>query len=40
MSEDLGQQNDEDGGADAIAATALISLVVLTMYIWLSGMPS
>lgn len=40
MSEDLGQQNDDNGAADSIAATAIISLVVLTMYLWLSGMPS
>ena len=39
MSEDT--NNDADNGtADAIAATAVISLVILTMYIWLSGMPS
>lgn len=42
MSEDLGQHNEDngDGVADSIAATALISLAVLTMYIWLAGMPS
>ncbi len=40
MSEDLNQERAEDGRADAIAATAVISLVVLTLYIWLSGMPS
>jgi hypothetical protein len=40
MSDDLGQQHDDNGAADSIAATALISLVVLTLYIWLSGMPS
>ena len=40
MSEDLNQERNEDGRADAIAAVAVISLVVLTLYIWLSGMPS
>ncbi len=39
MSEDINEK-DDDGTADAIAATAVISLVVLTLYIWLSGMPS
>ena len=37
------QKNPEraaDGVADSIAATAIISLVILTAYIWLSGMPS
>ena len=29
-----------DGAADAIAATAIISIVVLTLYLWLAGMPS
>lgn len=33
-------ERDEDGRADAIAATAIISLIVLTLYMWLSGMPS
>ena len=35
------QANDQDdGGADSIAAVAIISLVILTLYIWLSGMPT
>ena len=33
-------EREEDGRADAIAATAIISLVVFGMYMWLSGMPS
>lgn len=33
-------EREEDGRADAIAATAIISLVVFAMYMWLSGMPS
>jgi hypothetical protein len=28
-----------DGVADAFAATAIISLVVLSLYVWLAGMP-
>jgi hypothetical protein len=37
MSDD---QNEADGRADAIAATAIIAVVVYTLYFWLSGMPS
>jgi hypothetical protein len=33
-------EREEDGKADAIAATAIVSLVVFAAYIWLSGMPS
>ena len=33
-------QTDDNGGADAIAATAIISLVVFSAYLWLGGMPS
>lgn len=40
MSEETNNKDAGDGAADALAATAIISLVVLTMYIWLSGMPS
>ena len=40
MSEDLNKDREQDGVADAIAATAVIFVVVLTMYIWLAGMPS
>lgn len=40
MSEETNAKDAGDGTADAIAATAIISLVVFTMYIWLSGMPS
>lgn len=39
MSEELNERQ-ADGVADSIAVTAVISVVVLTMYIWLSGMPS
>lgn len=34
------EQIHNDGGADAIAATAIISIVVFSLYLWLSGMPS
>ncbi len=40
MSEDLQDKDAGDGSADAIAATAVISLIVFTLYLWLSGMPS
>lgn len=40
MTEETNNHDAEDGSADSIAATAVISLVVLTMYLWLSGMPS
>lgn len=34
-----GSTNKDDGAADAIAATAIISIVVVTLYLWLAGMP-
>ena len=37
---DEARQDREDGAADAVAATAIIGIVVLGMYIWLSGMPT
>ena len=40
MSDKLNQERAADGVADSVAATAIIAIVVLTMYIWLSGMPS
>ncbi len=40
MSDETNNKDAGDGTADAIAATAIISVVVLTMYIWLSGMPA
>ena len=33
-------EREEDGRADAMAATAIIGLVVFALYMWLSGMPS
>ena len=38
MSQDLERQ--ADGVADSIATTAVISVVVFSLYLWLSGMPS
>ena len=40
MSEQQNLERDADGVADSIAATAIISLVVFTLYLWLGGMPS
>jgi len=40
MSEQTDHEREEDGKADAVAATAIITIVVLVMYVWLSGMPS
>jgi len=36
----MSSSNLSDGAADSIAATAVIAVVVFTLYIWLSGMPS
>ncbi len=40
MSDQIDQERDADGRADAWAATSVIALVVFTVYLWLSGMPS
>jgi hypothetical protein len=40
MSDQNPQERAADGVADAIAATAVITVVVVAMYLWLSGMPS
>ncbi len=40
MSDKLMQERTADGVADSAAATAIIAIVVFTMYIWLAGMPS
>jgi heme/copper-type cytochrome/quinol oxidase subunit 4 len=34
-----GSTKKDDGLADAIAATAIIAIVVVTSYLWLAGMP-
>ena len=40
MSQEVDQERAEDGRADAIAATAIISVVVFSLYLWLAGMPA
>ena len=40
MSEQQDLERNADGLADSIAATAIISLIVFALYLWLSGMPS
>ena len=40
MSEQNTRERAADGVADSIAATAVITVVVVAMYLWLSGMPS
>lgn len=40
MSDDLNPKHAGDGLADSIAVTAIITIVVLAMYVWLSGMPA
>lgn len=40
MSQSNDQERAADGAADSVAATAIISVVVFTLYLWLSGMPS
>jgi hypothetical protein len=40
MSEEIIKERAADGVADAVAATAVIAIVILAMYFWLSGMPS
>lgn len=40
MTDRINQERDADGRADACAAIAIITIFALTMYIWLSGMPT
>jgi hypothetical protein len=40
MSDNQDSKHTGDGTADAIAVTAIITIVVLALYIWLSGMPT
>jgi len=40
MSDSQNAERKADGAADAIAATAIISVVIVALYFWLSGMPS
>lgn len=40
MSEDRNDERASDGMADSIVAVGVISIVIFTLYFWLSGMPS
>lgn len=40
MSDKMNDQKNSDGMADAGATIAIITIVVITMYVWLSGMPA
>jgi hypothetical protein len=40
MSDKTNSEREADGSADAIAVTAIIGGIVLTLCIWLQGMPS
>jgi hypothetical protein len=40
MTDKFNQDRAGDGVADALAVTAIIAIVVFTLYYWLSGMPS
>ncbi len=40
MSDNPESKHAGDGAADAFAVTAIITIAVAAMYIWLSGMPS
>lgn len=40
MSENSEVNRDGDGFADSLAVTAIITIVVIALYVWLSGMPS
>lgn len=40
MSDQVDKERAGDGAADAFAVTMIIAIVVTTMYVWLSGMPS
>jgi hypothetical protein len=40
MTDNQDSKHAGDGAADAFAVTAIVTIVVLAVYIWLSGMPS
>ena len=40
MSDEVNGEREADGVVDAMAVTAIITLAVLGMYLWLAGMPS
>jgi hypothetical protein len=39
MSDKTDSEHASDGLADSIAVTAIIAVIVVTLYLWLSGMP-
>lgn len=39
MSDKTDAERKADGVADAMAATGIVAVIVLAMYLWLSGMP-
>ncbi|MEM1156585.1 MAG: hypothetical protein AAGI44_20800 [Pseudomonadota bacterium] len=39
MSDEYEEKQEDNGAADAVAATAIIAVAVFTIYLWLSGMP-
>jgi hypothetical protein len=40
MTDKIHHDRAGDGVADSIAVTAIIAIVVFTLYYWLSGMPT
>jgi hypothetical protein len=36
----MAKSNLEDGAADGFAAVAIVSVVVITLAVWLAGMPA
>jgi hypothetical protein len=40
VSDKMNDERHSDGMADAGATIAIITIVVITMYVWLSGMPT
>lgn len=40
MSDQTKNQRDADGRVDAYATVAIMTIVIVGMYLWLSGMPS
>jgi hypothetical protein len=40
MNDKQNSKDAGDGAADAFAVTALITIAVVAIYVWLSGMPS
>ncbi|MCB1702282.1 MAG: methionine synthase [Halioglobus sp.] len=40
MSDKLNVEREADGVADSIAVVAIVAVVVCTLYLWLSGMPT